>query len=364
MEILEDARKEIDEVDAEMLRLFERRMQTVAAVAAYKQEHGLPVLDSSREDAVVAKNLARLQNAKLSGYYVDFMRHLMSVSRSFQTELLGQNTVAYQGAEGGFGHHVSTVLYPHASMVGVATFAAVFDTVQNGQAAFGIVPFENSTTGDVSGVLDLLHTHDVFIAGMADLPVTQNLLVLPGTQLQDIKTVVSHVQALEQCGRFLKSLGVQQQPALNTALAAKQVSEGRDSSVAAIASLEAGSLYGLVPLVQDISTEMDNTTRFLLISRQPSHEGDRFSLLFTLDNTVGQLARVIEVIAAEGFNMESIKSRPIPKNPWQYYFYAEIAGMPETNTIDSLLNGMQQVCHSVRMLGVYRRQSLSAGGTI
>lgn len=352
---LEETRHLIDEIDRQMAHLFEQRMAAAAEVAAYKKQHGLPVLNPAREEDVVAKNTARLANPALAPYYADFIRYTMGLSRQYQTQILGRGTAAYQGAPGGFGHFVATALFPHGQAVASPTFEEVFTLVENGQAACGVVPFENSTTGDVSGVLDLCYAHHCYITAMYDLPVTQNLLALPGAALGDIKTVVSHVQALEQSKRFLQSLGATQQPYPNTATAARYVAQSGDKSLAAIASLEAGELYGLVPLAQNIATEASNTTRFIVISKEMPTQGDRFSLLVTVENKVGQLAKIIETIAAHGFDMENIKSRPQPHRPWEYYFYIELVGAQNTAEAQNMLAEMQKVCVSVRMLGIYQR---------
>ena len=353
---LEEIRSRIDAIDREMAALFAQRMNVAADVAAYKQAEGLPVLDAAREDAVLQKNLAYMPQAALTAYYSDFMRHVMSLSRQYQSELLGKSSVCYQGTAGGFGHMAAAALFPHAAMLEAATFAAVFAAVEKGEAAHGVVPFENSSTGDVSDVLDLCFAHPgLYVSAMYDLPVTQNLLGLPGATLADIKTVCSHPQALQQSRRFLAQLNVAQQPAENTAVAARAVAEGGDKSCAAIASLEAGALYGLQPLAQDISTESDNTTRFIVITRETPLAGSRFSLLVTVENGVGRLARIIETISAHGFDMECIKSRPMPRRPWEYYFYIELVGAATDESSRKLLNELENACLSVRMLGIYGR---------
>lgn len=357
MNTLEQARQQIDAIDREMARLFEERMGVAATVAEYKRQNNLPVLDAAREEEVIAKNVQRLQNYQLKPLYQDYLKHLMGLSRQHQQQILGQGTIAYQGAPQGFGHMVAKQLYPHATLLPMATFADVFDAVQNEQTAFGVVPFENSSTGDVSGVLDLCYSHNCYITAMFDLPVSQNLLGLPGAHLPGITTVVSHVQALEQSKRFLNTLQVTLQPFANTALAAEYVAAQNNPALAAVASLEAGERYGLVPLAKDIATEADNTTRFIVISRQLTRQGDRFSLLFTVEHEVGSLAKAIQVIAAEGFDMESIKSRPIPKSPWQYYFYVELVGQADTQKTKTLLQSLQPVCRDVRLLGAYHRHS-------
>lgn len=357
MNQLEKARQQINQADQKIADLFEMRMAAAAEIAAYKQANGLPVLDIAREKAVIAKNSALLQNKELSSFYQDFLEHMMSLSRQYQTRILGKGTVAYQGVEGSFQHEVAVTLFPHATQTTAATFAEVFDLVESGQAAYGVVPFENSNTGDVAGVLDLCYSHSCYITAMYDLPVTQNLLGLSGASLGDIQKVYSKAEALEQSKRFLEGLDAEQIPFANTATAAKFVAETGDKHLAAVASLQAAELYGLVPLVKSISTEADNTTRFIVISREPATIGDRFSILVTVEDKVGQLANVIQTITAAGFNMECIKSRPMPKRPWEYYFYIELVGTPDSGRADSLLVQIQEVCLSARTLGVYQRSS-------
>lgn len=357
MQDLQHLRTQIDKIDREMAALFEERMGVAAHVAEYKKQNGLPVLDASREDAVLQRNAAYIKNPGLTEYYTDFQRYVMALSRQFQMEALGKNRVAYQGAEGAFTYQAARHFYPHAELTGCATFAHVFEAVENGDAAWGVVPFENSTTGDVSGVLDLCYAHNCYITAMLDLGITQNLLGLPGATLAGITTVYSHEQALQQSRRFLQSLGAQQMPYANTALAARFVAEQGDPHLAAVASLEAAELYGLVPLAQNIASEDTNTTRFIVLSKQPPSGGDRFSLLVTVENGVGRLASVIAAIAEQGFDMENIKSRPMPHRPWEYYFYIELVGAPDSGEAKKLLQKIGEVCLSVRMLGIYHRSS-------
>lgn len=141
----------------------------------------------------------------------------------------------------------------------------------------------------------------------------------------------------------------------NTAMAAKFVAESGDASKAAIASAETAALYGLEILVPNINTDGDNTTRFIVLSREKPTAGNRFSLLFTVDNKPGKLAEVIQVIGASGFNMESIKSRPMPHVPFEYYFYVELVGDAAAGETAALLRELDRTCRTVRLLGVYTK---------
>ena len=262
MDALEQARAEIDAVDTQLAALFERRMAAVLQVAEYKRAHGLPIYDAARETAVLEKAAARIQSPALRPYYKDHVQNLMDVAKQYEAVVLGQNRAAYQGVEGAFAHIALRALFPHAEAVSYPTWDEVFDAVERGDAARGVVPFENSHAGDVSAVLDLCYNHPaLWVVDVYDLPISQNLLVLPGTKLDQIRSVYSHQQAIAQSETFLRQFGLPATAMANTAMAAKFVAESGDASKAAIASVETAALYGLEVLVPSINTDGDNTTR-------------------------------------------------------------------------------------------------------
>ena len=399
MDALEQARAEIDTVDAQLAALFERRMAAVLQVAEYKRAHGLPIYDAAREAAVLEKAAARIQQPALRPYYKDHVQHMMDLAKQYEAAALGRNRAAYQGVEGAFAHIALKALFPHAEAVSYSTWDEVFEAVASGEAAHGVVPFENSHAGDVSAVLDLCYNHpELWVVDVYDLPISQNLLVLPGTQLSQLRTVYSHQQAIAQSRyatchlqnllvarlpatpkgvsavpprlrpisqnllvpitpseTFLKQFRLPATAMANTAMAAKFVAESKDPTKAAIASAETAALYGLEILVPNINTDGDNTTRFIVLSREKPTAGNRFSLLFTVDNKPGKLAEVIQIIGASGFNMESIKSRPMPHVPFEYYFYVELVGDAAAGETAALLRELDRTCRTVRLLGVYTK---------
>ena len=324
MDALDKARREIDTVDAALAALFERRMAAVLAVAEYKKAHGLPIFDAAREAVVLDKAEARIQDPALRPYYRDHVQHMMDVAKQYEAEVLGRNRAAYQGVEGAFAHIALKALFPHAEAVSYPTWDEVFDAVERGDAAHGVVPFENSHAGDVSAVLDLCYDHPaLWVVDVYDLPISQNLLVLPGTPLSELKHVYSHQQAIAQSETFLKQFRLPATAMPNTAMAAKFVAESGDRTQAAIASVETAALYGLEVLVPSIKP--------------------------------GKLAEVIQIIGASGYNMESIKSRPLPHVPFDYYFYVELVGDPTAEETAALLRALNHVCRTVRLLGVYNK---------
>ena len=310
---------------------------------------------------MLEKNTARLQDETLRPYYRAFLQEAMSVSRAYQRAMLGRDTAAYQGVEGAWSHIALRRLFPFFRAVSFATWGEVFDAVQNGDAQFGVLPFENSNAGDVSTVLDLLYTHpDIIVARMCDLPIRQDLLGVPGAALADVRTVVSHPQALAQSSVFLQQHGFITRAWNNTADAARHIAELNDPTVAAIASAETAGLYGLQILAQGVNADGDNTTRFIVIERaaQPpvmTGDGQRLALLFTARHKPGQLAAVLDQIGACGFNMECIKSRPLPHVPFEYYFYVQLvcpAGCTSTDC-DTLLDTLRTDCSTLRLLGAF-----------
>lgn len=174
MDALEQARAEIDAVDTQLAALFERRMAAVLQVAEYKRAHGLPIYDATRETAVLEKAVARIQSPALRPYYKDHVQNLMDVAKQYEAVVLGQNRAAYQGVEGAFAHIALRALFPHAEAVSYPTWDEVFDAVERGDAARGVVPFENSHAGDVSAVLDLCYNHPaLWVVDVYDLPISR-----------------------------------------------------------------------------------------------------------------------------------------------------------------------------------------------
>ena len=365
MDTLEQARAEIDAVDAQLAALFERRMAAVLSVAQYKQAHGLPIFDAAREAVVLEKAAARIQNAALRPYYKDHVQNMMNVAKQYEAEVLGRNRAAYQGVEGAFAHIALRALFPHAEAVSYPTWDEVFDAVSRGDTAHGVVPFENSHAGDVSAVLDLCYNHpELWVVDVYDLPISQNLLVLPGTQLAQLRHVYSHQQAIAQSETFLKQFHLPATAMPNTAMAAKFVAESGDPSQAAIASAETAGLYGLQILCAGINADGDNTTRFIVIERSPeppvmTGQGQRLALLFTARHKPGQLAAALDRIGAGGFNMECIKSRPLPHVPFEYYFYVQLVCPADSSSAacQALLDTLTSVCSTLRLLGAFTLDS-------
>ena len=359
MDKLTEARAIINRVDAEMAKLFTERMHAAAMVAAYKKEHGLPILDASREGEVIERGVARIEEDALKEYYVSFLKGMMSISRSYQRELLEGMRIAYSGTEGAFAHIASGKVFPGAERVGYADFTAAYRAVESGECYAAVLPIENSYAGEVGQVTDLLFQGSLSVSGMYDLAVVQDLLVLPGTSMSEIRTVVSHPQALSQCAGYIRKHGFAERSYENTALAAKLVAETKDPSLAAIASAETAELFGLEVLDHNLNESLSNTTRFAVFTRArhalaPSvGKNGRFMLMFTVSNEAGSLARAIDIIGKFGFNMRTLRSRPMKDLMWKYYFYVEAEGNVDTGEGRAMLAALGEFCDKLKVCGSY-----------
>lgn len=357
MENLAEVRKEIDTVDREMAALFERRMNAVRQVAEFKREHGLQVSDPQREQQMAKRNAAYIQNEAYRADYLQFLNQTMAVSRAYQHRLLEGMQVAFSGVSGAFAELAAKRIFPSAALQPYADFQAAYDAVLNGSCDCAVLPVENNFNGDVGSVLDLAFFGPLYVSGVYELAINQNLLANPGATPQTVRRVLSHPQALGQCAAYLQQHGYEPVEAVNTAVAARQVAESGRQDVAAIASDEAAAEYGLVKLDAHIQQGEQNTTRFAVFSRaeRPAAETDsRFILLFTVKNEAGMLGTALSVIGANGFNLRALKSRPARDAVWSYYFYAEGEGRIASSEGRRMLDELRLCCNQVRVLSSYR----------
>lgn len=358
MSLLDDARKIINDVDSKMADLFCQRMRAAEMVAQYKREHGLKIFDAVREEEVVKRNSQLIDDTVLREYYVNFLKNNMAVSRAYQDRLMEGMKVAYCGTEGAFAHIATCKLFPTARKVAFGDFESAYLAVTNGECDSAVLPVENSYNGEVGNVTDLMFSGSLYVNGMTELAVTQDLLALPDATISDIKKVLSHPQALGQCRDYLKEKGFEQLEYTNTALAAKYVSETDDKSIAAIASAEAAEIFGLKVLERNINASRSNTTRFAVFSKSENKHalkemGVHTVLLFTVRNEAGALAKAIDVIGKHGFNMRTIRSRPMKELLWQYYFYVEAEGNIHTDEGKAMMEELHNYCDKLKSIGTY-----------
>ena len=355
---LDKARKEINEIDKEMAELFVRRMKAARVVAEYKKERGLAILDEVREREVIRQNSTFVEDDELREFYVNFIQNTMAVSRSYQSRLMEGMKVAYSGTEGAFAHIASCIIYPSAQKKAYNDFSEAYRAVERGECDIAVLPVENSYNGEVGQVTDLMFSGSLYVNGMFDLPITHDLLAKEGATIENINEVVSHPQALGQCREYIDRHGFTRHEFANTALAARWVAENPDPSVAAIGSREAAKIFGLTVIDHDINESKSNSTRFAIFSRTANKRivkdsGVHSILLFTVRNEAGALAKAIDVIGQYGFNMRTLRSRPMKELLWQYYFYVEVEGNVQSEVGSSLLESLGEFCDRLKFAGTY-----------
>lgn len=272
-------------------------------------------------------------------------------------------TVAFQGVPGAFGEEAVCAYFEQEMGIQLEkaayhSFAAVFAAVVAGTVDYGVVPLENSQTGGIDDVYDLLNQYDLFIVAEINLPINQCLMCLPGQHLGDIKRVLSHPQALSQCEEYLQTLGVEVSAAYNTAGSAKTIREENLRDAAAIAGKRAAELYQLEILACNIQTIKDNYTRFIVLGREPLpyFAGDAKTMLtVAVKHQQGALSHCLAVFAAHNLPLLRVETRPSRQHAWEYIFFLEFAGHYEDPRISCALADLATTTSHYKLLGSFLR---------
>ena len=372
-------RERINALDDQLRALFLERMEVSAAVADYKRSVGMAVLDPAREEALLARLSAGLDDAHADAVRT-LWKQIMELSRALQHRLLAHDTcaeaadlrekltataalpasakVACQGRRGAYAHHAAEALFASPEISFYPDWAEVTEAVLDGRCDYGVLPIENSTRGSVSGVYDLLRSRQVRIVRGCRLAVRHALLGLPGTSLAEIREVRSHEQALGQCAAWLDGHpAMRRVTAPNTAMAAEAVAEAGRRELAAIASPDCAALYGLEVLVNDVTDCGFNYTRFVCIARDMAitPDADKLSLIVTLPHHSGTLAALLSRFAARGLNLTKLESVPIPDRDFEFKFCIDLDA-PEPTALPGLLDDLVGQVESMTVLGLYHEE--------
>lgn len=373
---LSEIREKIDAVDDQLLDLFLERMHLSEEVAAYKNEHHLPILNKERERAILAKVTEKSGEKERYAYHL--FSTLFELARSRQAELIDAPTkvgaqikaaladinavfpqtglVACQGVEGANSQVACDRLLPRGNIVYVKTFQAVVSAVESGLCKFGVLPIENSSNGSVRAVYELLQDHNLTIVRSTRLCIRHELLALPGVKMSDITEIYSHEQAIGQCSKFLNGLnGVRVIPCDNTAMAAKMVAERGDRHAAAISSHPCAALYGLETVNDEIQDSDNNYTRFICVTKDPViYAGaNRISLIIACDNKPGALYEILSKLAALGINMTKLESCPVTGRNFEFIFFLELEASVQEPGVLAMLEELERSCAGFHFLGNY-----------
>ena len=380
---LSECRNEIDKIDKELVELFEKRMNVAINVAKYKIENNIPIFNGAREAEVIEKNINRLNNKEYSRLTEKFFTHLMELSRSLQADIIDGNNkngriidsieenistneskrdlenikIGYQGVRGSFSEEAMIKYFgENHTTTDYEEFEDVFLALKNNEIDYGILPIENSSTGAITTVYDLLVKYGLYIVGEECIKIDQNLIGVKGSKLEDIKEIYSHPQGFEQSSEFLsKQNNINLIPFHNTAISAKYISELNDKSKAAIASLRAAKIYGLDVIQKEINDKDNNHTKFIIVGRklEASKECNKITVVFSLDDKSGTLYNLLRHFAENNINMIKIESRPSKNEPWQYLLYVDFEGNVENEDVKKAIKLIEEKSEYFKLLGCY-----------
>lgn len=375
---INDIRKEIDEIDKQLVELYIRRMNCSAEVAEYKREHNMPVLDASRERALLNK-ISELSGSEFEEYTRTLYSTILDLSRSYQHSKLGETSALYeeimtaidstpkmfperadvacQGVEGAYSQIAAERLFRSPNIMFFSDWEKVFSAIEAGMCRYGVIPIENSTAGSVKKVYDLMISRNFKIVRTVRIKIDHSLLANKGAKLSEIKEIFSHEQAISQCSAFLSSLGadVKITRVENTAKAAQMVAESGRTDLASISSRSCAIQYGLTTLASAIQDNGNNHTRFICITNNTEiYPGaDRTSLMLVTPHKPGALYRILSRFNSLGINLIKLESRPIPERDFEFMFYFDLESSVYSPKLAQLLAELEQECEEFTYLGSY-----------
>jgi prephenate dehydratase len=263
--------------------------------------------------------------------------------------------VAFQGERGAFSEDAVISYFGDAELFPHRYILDVFEAVLRDEVEFGVVPVENSQAGSINDTYDLLLSYPLSIFGEINLRISHYLMALPGESLEEIKILYSHPQALAQCEMFLSKLKAEVVPTYDTAGSAKKIREGALKGCAAVASRRAAQIYDLNILAEKIETNVNNYTRFIVISKKTTEPSlkSKTSLVFGTKNVPGALYACLGTFANRGINLTKLESRPSREKPWEYIFYVDFEGHASDQVCREALAELKQQTNFLKMLGSY-----------
>ncbi len=376
MDRLEELRKQIDATDKEIVALFEKRMALVSGVAEYKKANRTQVLQTSREEQVLQKAVDNLQNKDYADSVKQLMIELMGISKDFQRKQIScdsplknykRKPIDLKASKGYYGDRGSNSEKAMIDFFGddngrnFQTFEEVFKALAEDEIQYGVLPIENSSTGAITEVYDLLRKYDFFIVGEQWVKINHCLLGVKGGKIEDIEEVYSHPQAITQSDGFLANRNWKIIPYKSTASSAKLGASAADKSKAAIASERNAQLYGLQVFEAGIQSQYCNCTRFIIISKYllESEESDKTSIVFALNSTPGALFNALKYFAKNNINLINIESRPVENSPESYYFYTDLEYPCNSSKLIEALGYVQEISDFFEIVGEYKKGSVT-----
>ncbi|MBG0761078.1 chorismate mutase [Vibrio cidicii] len=377
---LEEIRLRLNDLDDQLLSLLSERRKLSIEVAKSKVETSKPVRDASREQQLLVKliNNGR-EKYQLDAQYITKLFHTIIedsvlLQQSYLQNLLNPEQsrkplarVAFLGAKGSYSHLASREYFSRKNTelieLNCEHFKEVTQTVESGHADFGVLPIENTSSGSINEVYDLLQHTTLYIVGELTQPIEHCLVATKELRLEQIKILYSHPQPHQQCSEFLSRLkGVTLESCASTADAMKKVQELNRDDVAAIGNASSGKLYGLQPIQGNIANQTENHTRFIVVARKPVEVSAQIpaktTLIMSTSQKAGSLVETLLVLQRYGINMTKLESRPIMGNPWEEMFYVDLEAHLDSESMQLVLNELTKLTKHLKVLGCYPSENV------
>ncbi len=372
--ILKSLRKEINRLDEQLIRLLAERRKLSQKIVKLKAADGIPLRDETRE-AELLKRIVRL--AETNGLDVNFVKRIfyeilddsIRLQQSYLQNLANQNEmnggnirVAIQGVEGSYSYLAAKKFFAHSNvgleLVSYERFEDAAHAVESGKADYALLPIENTTSGGINEVFDLLLHTSLSIVGEEKFEIRHCLVAPEKIELSSIKKIYAHYQAAAQCSRFIAGLkNVSIEYFADTAMSVQKIKDENIPEYTAIASEEAAELYGVEVLMKNIANQTENYTRFVICARKPVKVDPRIpcktSLVMATAHVAGSLVDALNVFRKHDLNLTKLESRPVLGNPWEEMFYVDFEGNTADENVTEALNELNPFTRFVKVLGSY-----------
>ncbi|CAM4422425.1 prephenate dehydratase [Vibrio agarivorans] len=376
---LDEIRLRLNELDDQLLSLLSERRKLSIEVAKSKVQTSKPVRDASREQELLVKLINNGKSKyQLDAEYITKLFHTIIedsvlLQQAYLQELANPDhqkplaRVAFLGSKGSYSHLASREFFSRKNMelveLNCEVFKEVAKTVESGHADYGVLPIENTSSGSINEVYDLLQHTTLYIVGELTLPIEHCLVGVSDIRLEEISTLYSHPQPHQQCSEFLGRLkNVKLKTCASTADAMKKVQELNRPDVAAIGNASSGKLYGLQPLQGNIANQTENHTRFIVVARKPVEVSTQIpaktTLIMSTSQQAGSLVESLLVLQRYGINMTKLESRPIMGNPWEEMFYVDLEAHLDSEEMQQGLIELTKITKHLKVLGCYPTENI------
>ncbi|QUM83796.1 chorismate mutase [Moritella sp. 28] len=377
---LNDIRTRITTLDNNLLKLLSERRELAIEVAKSKQSTSKPVRDQDREQQLLVRLINQGRALGLDSNYIMNIYHTVLedsvlLQQAFLQEIKNPNAavsvarVAFLGDKGSYSNLACKKYFARQDdrlvELGFPTFQQIITAVEKGQADYGMLPIENTSSGSINDVYDLLQHTTLSIIGELTQPIEHSLITTCDTDLSKIETIYAHPQPFAQCSLFLSAhphIKIEFVDSSSAAMA--KVKELNSENVAAIGSITGGELYGLQPIRTGLANQTENYSRFIVVARKPVDVAVQIPAKTTFTMSTGQqagcLVEALLVLREQNVNMTKLESRPIQGNPWEEMFYIDVAANLQSEKMQNVIKQLTRITNQLKVLGCYPSEDVTA----